>query len=331
MRVALDATPLTLTSGGLARYTADLHEALVRQFPEDEYRLMHSGPGRWWLLGIQKQMTRQSIDIFHGTNFAVPYLPMRPSVLTLHDLSPWMERAWHHNADRVRQRTPYLLKLGIATMVITDSEAVRRQAIEYFGLAPQRVAAIPLAAHERFRPVAAPNPNPYFLFAGTLEPRKNIPFLIEAWRPVHAKTGVELLMAGRRRADFAEPSPEPGLRFLGEVQDERLPELYSNARAVVYPSLYEGFGLPVLEAMQCGAVVITSTDPSIHEVCGDAAMRLDPKDARAWTEALLACASGAEWFEVLRDRALRRASEFSWQRTATLTRSVYQEAQERFA
>src|SRR5438128_10373894 len=140
MRVAFDATPLTLTSGGLARYTAELVSALAAQFPADEYHLIsdQTRPARnalerrWWLWGVSREMDRIGADVFHGTNFAVPYLSRRPSVMALHDLSPWMDPGWHHAADRVRRRTPLLIKLGVATMIITDSQAVRSQAIEHF-------------------------------------------------------------------------------------------------------------------------------------------------------------------------------------------------------
>ena len=165
---------------------------------------------------------------------------------------------------------------------------------------------------------------------GRLTPQKRIPLLLEAWRPVRDQHGIELRLAGRRREDFPALPDEPGLRILGEVSDDDLAALYSQALAFVYPSLYEGFGLPVLEAMQCGACVITSTDPAIAEVIGDAGPRLDPRDPRPWTEALLACAPGGDWIEQRRERSLVRARQFSWERTARLTREVYIEAQRRF-
>src|SRR3954468_23396384 len=107
MRVAVDATPLALTSGGLARYTSELFLALASQFPEDEYRLVAESAARniiekrWWLWGVRREMERLGSEIFHGVNFAVPYLPRHPSVMTLHDLSPWMNSGWHHAAERV--------------------------------------------------------------------------------------------------------------------------------------------------------------------------------------------------------------------------------------
>src|ERR1700716_1959622 len=106
MRVAIDATPLTLSSGGLSRYTSELVTALSAQFPEDEYVLVSPVEPLWWLWGVQRDMKRDQANLFHGTNFEVPYLPTRPSVMSLHDLSPWMDRTWHHAADRVRTRAP---------------------------------------------------------------------------------------------------------------------------------------------------------------------------------------------------------------------------------
>lgn len=353
MRVALDATPLTLTSGGLARYTLQLSLALARSFPQDEYFLIsdQSVPAcgnlpenlhqkaaprqgmerRWWLWGVYREQQRLGTEVFHGTDFAVPYLPLRPSVMTVHDLSPWMDPGWHAGAGRVRRRTPWLLRLKLATMVITPSEAVRRQAIAAFGLDPQRIVSTPLAADSSFHPVPPNTPSrPYFLFVGTLEPRKNIHLLVQAWRTVREECGIGMVVAGRRRRDFPGLPEEPGLTLAGEVPDCELPALYSGALAFVYPSLYEGFGLPVLEAMQCGVCVVTSTDAAIQEVCGDAAIRLDPGDVRAWVEALRACATGGEWIGNLRRRALERARDFSWEKTARLTRDVYVEAQRRF-
>jgi glycosyltransferase involved in cell wall biosynthesis len=337
MRVALDATPLTLSSGGLARYVRELHRALEAAFPKDEFPLLARPPAprgfcerRWWLCGLTRELARRRVEIFHGTNFEVPYLPLRPSVLTLHDLSPWMEPEWHSEADRVRRRTPYLVGLGLATMVVTPSQAVRRQAIERFRISPQRVVAVPEAAAPHLRPAPAPHSEPYFLFLATLEPRKNIRLLLEAWREARRRAPVDLVLAGRRREDFPALPEEPGLTVLGEIAEDRLSAWYSGALAFVYPSLYEGFGLPVVEAMQCGAAVIASRDPAISEVAAGAAVQVDARDARGWTEALVAAATRPEWIAALRAKSLERSRDFSWERTARLTREVYQEALGRF-
>ena len=355
MRVALDATPLTLSSGGLCRYTGELSLALAREFPEDEFFLISDQEfplpaaalanlktgrpprawleRRWWLWGVQRTMSRSGVDVFHGTDFAVPYLPLRPAVLSLHDLSPWMNPAWHSGPNRVRRRTPPLLGLHLATMVITGTAAVRAQAIDRFRIHPSRIVTVPYAASEMFHPAAqfGRNGRPsYFLFVGTLEPRKNIHSLVEAWSKVNETYKVDLLLAGRRRADFSDLPAADGLKLLGEVPDSDLPSLYSGAAAVVYPSWYEGFGLPVLEAMQCGACVITSRDASLREVAAGAALEVEAGDVRGLADAMTAVVIQPELAARLRDRALVRARAFSWSRAACLTREVYEEARRRF-
>jgi glycosyltransferase involved in cell wall biosynthesis len=349
--IALDVTPLTVPTGGVTRYTLELARALSRRFPEDQYWLLsdqafeipetlapnvHAGElpdsalsRRWWLWGVQREMSRRGAHVFHGTDFSVPYLKLKPAVMTLHDLSPWMDRTWQPDAGRIRRRTPRLLRLGLATMVITPSEAVRRAAIERFQLQPECVIAIPHAASEHFYPAEVHSAaKPYFLFVGTLEPRKNVGLLIEAWREVRKLHDVDLVLAGRVRRDFTAPQSEPGLTILGAVPEADLPRLYSGATAVVYPSLYEGFGLPVLEAMQCGALVVTSRDPAILEVSGGSAAIHIESDQ--WVRTLSAIAADPAQFADIRRRALTRASEFSWTRTAERTREVYVEARRIF-
>lgn len=350
MRIALDATPLTISSGGLPRYVTELSIALAREFPDDTYYLLSDQPfpmperapvnllrgrqphsaaeRRWWLWGIQHAIRQTGAQVFHGTNFEVPYLGSTPAVLTIHDLSPWRERAWQtysHNADadRVRWRTPWLVRLRRARMILTVSDAVRREVIEHFGVSPDRVRAVPLAASSQFRPVAptSPAPKPFFLFVATLEPRKNVAALIEGWRGSRAETNADLVVAGRNRADFAEVSPCEGLHLLGEVPDQELPRLYSDALAFVYPTHYEGFGLPVLEAMQCGCPVITSHDPAVVEVAGGAAILAS--SPREIAEAMRAIAENPRLRNTLSGAGLERAGAFSWSRTARETREVY--------
>lgn len=352
MRIALDGAPLSATTGGITRYTAELSRALAEQFPEDEYWLVSDqpfsldarglanlrrgrGPGnlwerRWWSCGVVAEARRLGIDVFHGTNFTVPYVPVRPSVLTLHDLSPWKQQLVSL-ATRVRQRTPYLLGLGVATMIVTPSESIRREAIETFRLHPGRVVSTPLAASSHFQPCAkAPGQEPYFLYVGGVEPRKNVRVILEAWREVRSRHRIDLVLAGKRREDFPEFPPEPGLRVRGEVPEHELPGLYSGAVAFLYPPVYEGFGLPILEAMCCGAAVICSADQAVAEVAGDGAVVLDARDTPGWVGAMRAALTQPDWLAERRRKALDRSREFSWSRTARLTREVYEEARRRF-
>jgi len=350
--VALDATPLTLSSGGLPRYVNELSVALAREFPEDTYSLLSDQPfpmpgdapanlvrgrapdtaaeRRWWFWGIRRAIHQSGAQVFHGTNFEVPYLGSTPAILTIHDLSPWRDKTWHEEADRVRFRAPWLVRLRRARMILTVSEAVRAEIIEHFGVPPDHVRAVPLAASSLFRPVpptapgSSPPSKPFFLFVATLEPRKNVEALVEGWRESREATGADLILAGRNRTDFAGIAPADGLHFLGEVPDQELPRLYSEALAFVYPSHYEGFGLPVLEAMQCGCPAITSRDPAVVEVSGDAAIHVT--SAREIADAMRAVASNPELRAKLIDAGLKRSAAFSWSRTAIETHAIYAEA-----
>jgi len=353
MRIGLDGTPLTVAADGTARYTAELSRALATGFPEDEVILLSAQPlpdlcgappnlklgrrpqnrleRRWWTYGVAREMWRRQIDIFHGTSFSAPYVPLRPSVVSIHDLSPWRDPAWHPAAARERRRTPAVVGLGLATMVLTDTEAIRREVCDFFGLPPGRVAAVPLAAAAVFRPIQGPPPaTPYLLYVGAIEPRKNLLMLVDAWREALRGSGVTLVLAGRQRADGPQWQDEPGLRLAGVVGDEELARLYSGALAVVYPSFYEGFGLPVVEAMSCGAAVVASRDAALMEVCGGAALHVSAADQRGWVEVMRALVQKPGLVREWRERSLRRAREFSWETTARMTREVYDETRQRF-
>jgi len=317
MRVALDAEPLTLSSGGLKRYVEELTTALRAAYPQNEYIYLPQPTTflrrRWWLYGAERASAAAHVDIFHGTNFAIPFFSRRPTVLTLHDLSPWRNPKWHQSksAAQIRRRTPYLLPC--ASHIITPSEAIRREAIARFRIAPDRITAIPLAASAHFRPTPHES-DPYFLFVGTLEPRKGLLTLLEAWRATGCK--IPLRIAGRTREDFKPLTPEPNLHLLGEVPDSDLPALYTNSTAVIYPSEYEGFGLPVLEAMQCGAIVITSNDPALLELTGEAARHFTT--TQELTHLLSSTAP-----QNMCQAAIARAQNYTWQKTAQQTQAIY--------
>jgi glycosyltransferase involved in cell wall biosynthesis len=284
---------------------------------------------RWWLAGLRAELKRLRADVFHGTDFAVPYLRATASVVTLHDLSPWgplpdgrgsVDSGPLHGgrgsanavSARVRRRAPLVMRLRLATMIVTPSEAIRRAAMDRFEIAGDDIVATPLAAAACFQPQPVhPPQRPYFLVVGKRNPRKNIDTAEAACAEVRKEHDVELIVADG-------------------CGDSELARLYSNATALLFPSFCEGFGLPVLEAMQCGAPVIASRDAALMEVSGDAAVLLDAGDVRAWTDAMKAMLTNAVWREDLRRRGFARARQFSWERTAGLTREVYGEAIARF-
>ena len=347
MIIALDGTPLTEPTGGVARYTWELAHNLAETFPGDQYWLLsdqtfampldrplnlHSGARptstidrRWWFWGLRHEMERRGADLFHGTDFAVPYVPSKPSVMTVHDLSPWIDAPWNHASARVKWRTPQMLKMGLAKMVITPTEAIRAAVLQRFELAPDQVVAVPLAARPMFHPVEADTDIPYFLFVGTLEGRKNVRGLVDAWRELYARHGVELWLVGRVRHDFDPPAETPGLRYLGSVDDSELPELYSGAVAFVYPSHYEGFGLPILEAMACGRAVACSNTTAMPEVAGSSALLFDPADAEQMAHAISKILTNDDLRRRLESEGVQHASTFSWERAAAKTLNVYYE------
>jgi glycosyltransferase involved in cell wall biosynthesis len=231
----------------------------------------------------------------------------------------------------------------VADAIITPSQAVRADVIERLGVSAERVVAIPEAAAPHFRPVedeAALTtvrtkyglPERYLLSVGSLEPGKNRARLIAAYARLRAEGAAEpIVIAGqpawRYQGDLdlaGRLGLRDSVRFLGYAPDEDLPALYSGASAFVFPSLYEGFGLPVLEAMACGTPVITSNVSATAEVAGDAALLVDPRDVAALTEAIARVLVDAGLRAGLRARGLERAAQFSWARTARETLLIYE-------
>ncbi|MBI1357959.1 MAG: glycosyltransferase [Acidobacteria bacterium] len=358
MRIALDATPLVEPAGGLARYVAELALALAQNQPDDEVHLLSDqtelwwdprleslpnvrrepGSGwarsKWWSLGLPLELRRRRIDVFHGTDFAVPYVPVTPSVMTLHDLSPWKpEPLRPPGSERVRRRTPRLLRL--ARRVITPTEAIRREAIAAFGLAPERVQAVhhapseALAAPEPARAgalrAALGAPPRYLLAIGAGNERKNIPCLVEAWKKARrsdAELGLVIVGAGAGR--YAAEGCA-ALLALELADDEQTAALLSGALAFVYPSLYEGFGLPVVEAMRSGVPVLASQDPAVVEAAGGAAWHFDARSSDELAGLIGKLASDPAAAESLRMQGYRRAAELSWRKTAEATRKIYEQ------
>jgi glycosyltransferase involved in cell wall biosynthesis len=231
--------------------------------------------------------------------------------------------------------------------VLTVSESVRRNVLHVLHAEPARVQAIPLGAASRFAPAAEEKvddvrvrhglPRPYLLFVGNLEPRKNLPGLLDAFRIVRRRRSapLDLAVAGQVGwlsedlvSALGDEDLRDSVRTLGYVSAEDLPALYSGAEAFVFPTFWEGFGLPVLEAMACGTPVVTSNTSSIPEVAGDAAVLVDPKSVDSIAEGILHVLDAPGRREELRGRGLQPAAHFSWRRTASATLAAYEAAVE---
>jgi hypothetical protein len=220
-----------------------------------------------------------------------------------------------------------------ARLLITNSEYSKWEIVRHLGIPEDRIRVTPLAASADFKPtVPRKTEMPYFLYVGNLEPRKNLERLIEAFAEMPRRDH-QLIIAGNRwyrGGDAEQKARSMGLngrvKFLGYVPRGDLPALFSGATAFVYPSLLEGFGMPIVEAMSCGAPVITSDNSSMKEVGGNAAMLVDPLNVREMTEALSHVADDSAYREGLSCKGLARAAEFSWEKTASLTLDIYREA-----
>lgn len=280
--------------------------------------------------------------VYHEPNYVA--FPWRgPLVVTVHDLS-FVHHPESHPKDRLAHLARYLpATLERAAHVITDSETVRREAIAHFGLDPRRVTAIHLGVGREFIPRTAESTAPvlakhglahggYVLSVGTLEPRKNLALAIRAWAslPAEVRNGRPLVVAGMKgwlndslMALVEKLERDAVVRFLGYVTQEDLPVLYAGALAMAYPSRYEGFGLPVVEAMACGVPVVTSSASCLPEVAGDAALLVDPDDEAGMADALRSLLGDEALRADLATRGAARARSFTWERCADETVTIY--------
>ena len=300
---------------------------------------------RWWTIGLPLYVRQKKLTLFHGTNYNLPLWQRCPTVVTIHDLSLLLHSDTHqeHLVRRARMRLPTMTR--VATRIITDSESVKREICTHLGIAPEKITAVPLAPRRSFRPVSEAHAaavrrrlgveDEFILFVGTVEPRKNLLTLVRAFDELLRTTDLrpQLVIAGGKGwlteelfAHVEQSTITERILFTGYVSDEDLCALYSSCRVAVYPSLYEGFGLPPLEAMACGAPVITSRIPVIMETVGTAARLIEPSDVRELTAALVELLANTDARAHLSKAGLQRAGEFTWERTAERTLEVYREA-----
>ena len=363
----------TYRNAGVSRYTYRLIEGLARDPAGNQYSAfvtardgraakslasdrMRLVPARWpterpaqrvlWEQTVlPRELRRRAVDVFHSPVNVLPARLPCPSVVTIHDLAFVHFPQFFRPARRIYQRTFTTRSARAATLVVTVSESTRRDVLA-LGVDPARVRVIYPAIEDRFQPVDDPEvlrafraehglPERYCLFLGTLEPRKNIVRLLEAYARLRMLDGETppLVLAGAKGwyydAIFDRVRTlglDRSVTFAGYVRDEEQPLWYSAAEIFVYPSLFEGFGLPVAEAMASGTPVITSSVSSLPEVAGDAAILVDPSSPEALAHAMHRALRDGETRGRLLALGLRQAHQFSFERMVNGYRDVYAEA-----
>jgi alpha-1,3-rhamnosyl/mannosyltransferase len=292
--------------------------------------------------------------VYHSPYFLMPYLPGVPSVVTCYDLIPLIYPQYFSATQRLIFRVAHMLAVRTARRVLAISEASKTDLLRTFGIDTARVVVTPLAADSHFTPQPAESitavrrkyalPEHYVLYFGSNKPHKNLTRLVKAWKMQNVESrfarasgtacrmqNVELVIGGhwdQRHTDAKLAVEESGLKdevkFIGPVADIDLPALYSGALLFVFPSLYEGFGLPALEAMACGTPVACSNTSSLPEVVGDAGLTFDPQHVEAIADSLGRALGDPELLADLRRRGLQRAAQFTWERVARQTLDVYE-------
>ena len=371
MRICIDMSPAVHQRGGIGRYAREIAAALRRIDPDGEYvGLCDRGaygrgealPGgmalathglvdrAWRLYSLESHILSRpadgrlpAADLFHATDNVLPRVAGMRTVMTLHDLAFHIYPQTHQRLNRWYLRVAMPRMLRSADAVIAVSHATAQDAVRLYGVEEERLRVIHEGVEARFRPAGADDvarvraayglPERYLLHVGTIEPRKNLLALLEAYRMLRSQ-GVDcpLVLVGRRgwlSESFFAARREAGLerhvRVLGAVADGDLVALYSGAAAFVFPSLYEGFGLPVLEAMACGAPVVCADNSSLPEVAGDAALLVPATDAAGLAAAVRRVLDDDVLRQDLCAKGRRRAAGFTWERAAYETLRLYRD------
>jgi alpha-1,3-rhamnosyl/mannosyltransferase len=375
MRIGIDGLPLTEILTGIGHYTNELAQHLGRELPHDSVAVVsprafvkslnsttslphnvafiRPRPSlwnrRWWSIGLPRLLRSRSFDVFHGTNFEVPLQGTCPTVITIHDLCMLLQSETQEKklVRRAQSRLPMMAQA--ATMIITPTSTVRQELNEHLGIKLERIIAVPEAARDCFHQMKESETErvrsrlgikgDYLLYVGTIEPRKNLWTLLQAFEELSKVRGrqLQLVLVGRKGwlvDDFLTQCKRSAaadrIIMPGYLSDQDLCALYSSCTAFIYPSVYEGFGLPPVEAMSCGAPVIVSRIPSLLEVTGSAARSFRSDDVVELVRVLEDVLGSGDLRKELAQQGLRRASQFSWANTARQTREVYAEAIDRF-
>ena len=363
MRVGIDLSVTNISQAGTTVYARNLAEALGSSLDADStLHVFAVGQHRdmatrktlrsraetvyrdlvWTHLILPCLALREKVDVLHMPANVIPVFSPCPTVVTIHDTTvlqaPNRFTFWHRTYSRIF--VPLSAKR--ASKVLADSEHSKRDIVRLFGVSPRKVEVVYLGASPEFRQILENEVAvvkrkydlaSFILTVGTLEPRKNVERLLQAFAVLRAReSSYQLVHAGPRGWLFNDIMKEverlglqSTVRFLGGVPLEDLVGLYNAASVFVYPSLYEGFGLPVLEAMTCGCPVITSNVSSLPEVAGGAGILVDPYDVRQIAEAIREVLEDETRAQAMRQRGLERAKLFSWEQCAQETLSVYQQ------
>ncbi len=290
----------------------------------------------WFQLGLPFRFRRDGVDLFLGPFHRLPLISTIPSVLTIHDLSGLVLKDYHQRSVVARNR---LIPLFIrkSRRILADSNFTRDEIVLFFPRTKDRVDVITLAptpglSREEDKTILKSVrrnlrlPDRYILFLGTLEPRKNLSRLLEAYASIAHRIPQDLVLAGRMgwmsgplRKILEREDIRKRVHLTGFIEDDQLPALLSMADLMAYPSLYEGYGLPVVEAMACGTSVLTSSVSSLPEAAGGAALLVDPFSVEDIAEKLLMLADDPGLRTQLAEKGIVRVSELSWERTARMT------------
>lgn len=321
-------------------------ELVNKTFSEVEWinKPLKTLKGQLRQFAFSRGANKLNVDLYHEPNF-ISYRYEKPTIITVHDMSPFRLPEFHkENLVRLfNKKLPQSIKNAAAILV--DSQFIRDEVIHYFPEASSKIFTINLAAGSEFSLKDFPTCNDYLtrnnlkyknyiLVVGTLEPRKNLISVVRAYAKFSEsfRNNYPLVIAGMKgwlHSNFESEAKalilKGQIRLIGYVDDDKLPILYSGANVMVYPSIYEGFGLPPLEAMACGTPVITSNVASLPEVVGEGGVMVDPYDVELLKNAISCVVEDKTYALILAQKGLIQAQSFSWQKAAKQTIVVYSE------